>query len=62
MAKETHVGGTGDVLPQRGIINGTADWATNIVDKLNVIEMLFYVNRSDITGLQFSIPLVNELN
>lgn len=58
-AKETHVGGTGAVLPQRGIFNGTADWATNMVDKLNVIDMTFTVNRTDIKALQFSIPLVN---
>lgn len=52
-AKETQVGGTGNPLPQRGIHNGTADWATNLINKLNVIDITLFVNRSDITGLQF---------
>ncbi len=62
MAKETHVGGTGAVLPQRGIHYATIDWATSMTGKLNVLDMVFYVNRSDITGLQFIIPQVNEIN
>lgn len=49
-------------FPQRGIIFGAIDWATNITSQLNVIDMTFYVNRSDITALQFSIPLVDEMN
>ena len=62
MAKETHVGGTGATLPQRGIHYATIDWATCMTGRLNVLDMTFYVNRSDITGLQFIIPLRNEIN
>lgn len=62
MAKETHVGGTGATLPQRGIHFATIDWATSMTGRLNVLDMTFNVNRSDITGLQFIIPQVNEIN
>jgi hypothetical protein len=30
-----------------------------MVGQLNVIDITLYVNRSDITGLQFIIPQVN---
>lgn len=33
-----------------------------MVDRLNVLDMTLHVNRSDITGLQFIIPQVNEIN
>jgi hypothetical protein len=46
-------------LPQRSIALGTVNWATNIVNQLNVIDMSFTVNRNDINALQFSIPLVD---
>lgn len=62
MAKETHVGGTGATLPQRGIHFAEIDWATSMTGRLNIFDMTFYVNRSDITGLQFIIPQRNQIN
>lgn len=59
VAKETQVGGVMTALPQRGIKLGSIDWATNIVGQLNVIDMTFNVNRTDITALQFTIPLLD---
>ena len=61
-AKETHVGGVGAALPQRGIKYAEIDYATKMTGKLNLIDMTFYTNRTDITGLQFEVPLVNPIN
>ena len=62
IAKETQVGGVMTALPQRGINFATIDWATSILGQFNVIDMTLYVNRTDITALQFTIPLLDELN
>lgn len=40
-AKETHVGGVGAALPQRGIKYAEIDYATKMTGKLNLIDMTF---------------------
>lgn len=44
---------------RRGIVYAEIDYATAIQSKLNVLEMTFFVDTTEIKALQFEIPLMD---
>ena len=61
-AKQTNFDPALTVLPERAIINGVIDYGNAMTSQLNVIDITLTVNTSvtDIKGLKFEIPLVDE--
>lgn len=51
---------TGAAGPFRGIIAGQVDYGHTIASQLNYVNMLLTFNRTDITGLVFEVPAVDN--
>lgn len=61
-AKQTNFDPALTQLPERAIINGIIDYGTSLTSQLNVIDITLTLNTSvtDIKGLKFEVPLVDE--